>query len=136
MADVSKVPKASPAADPVAAVVAKYDEFGWTVFRQRGSINDLIVGKARGPQTQLHFVQVVTVDTADDTRFHGLAKNSFIQNAFSNQARPIHAHVVTTTVRGDVRHTVTFEDVNTASRVIVGGHSSKADGRDGRDGRK
>jgi hypothetical protein len=94
--------------NPIDATIAKYNEYGWTVIRAPvGGINDIIA--AKGPR--LHFIQVTTKESEEEARYHGQAKNDFIQNAFSNQALPIRARV---------GRCVTFEDVNLGSRVIIG----------------
>ncbi len=101
--------------DPVEAVISKYTEMAWTCVRTR-AINDIVAHKDK----RLHFIQVVTPDNIEDAKYHGLAKNTFIQNAFANSAIPIFAHVVTSTVKNELRVKVTFEDVNTNTRVIIG----------------
>jgi hypothetical protein len=114
---------ADPTAD-IAAVVAKYTEFGWQAIRApRGGMNDIVASKG----TRFHFVQIVTKETLEDPKFHGMPKNNFIQNAFSNGAAPIYAHVVKSScknadgTRGQ-RIKITFEDVNLGGRVIIGGN--------------
>lgn len=113
--------------DPVCAVVTKYTDNGWRVLRApKGGVNDIVAQKDR----RFHFVQVVTPETIDDPKYHGLSKNTFIQNAFSNGATPIFAHVVTCSCKNSdgtkgTRAKVTFEDVNTAGRVVVGGARAK-----------
>ncbi len=103
----------------VGAVVAKYTENGWNVYSCiEGNLNDLIAFKDK----KLHFVQVVSPDTRGDPRHIDIARNTFIQNAFSNNAVPIFA----CTQKKSNAIAVTFEDINTGSRVIVGGKSSKA----------
>lgn len=105
--------------DPAAAVIAKYTEFGWTAIRApKNSLNDIIAQKDK----RLHFIQVVTPETIDDGKFTGLPKNTFIQNAFSNMAIPVYAHVLVSKKKdGSIAAKVTFEDVNLNTRIIVGG---------------
>jgi hypothetical protein len=120
------------AVDPTAditAVVAKYTEFGWQAIRApRGGMNDIVASKG----TRFHFVQIVTKETLEDPKFHGNPKNNFIQNAFSNGAAPIYAHVVKSScknvdgTRGQ-RVKITFEDVNLGGRVIIGGNRRAED---------
>ena len=98
--------------DHQAAVADKYSAYGWTITNSPGGMNDMIAHK----QEKLHFIRVVTPENYDDARYHGLAKNSFIQNAFSNGAVPVHAHVV---IKGS-RSKVTFENVNIGDRIIIG----------------
>ncbi len=118
----TKTKKAVPAepaivrADPMASVKAAYTDYGWTIIEHRG-INDIIAHRGE----RLHFIQVITAETANDVRFQQESRNIFIQNAFSNQAEPIYAHVVITLGRDRVeRATVTFQNVNTNARVIIG----------------
>jgi hypothetical protein len=96
----------------IEVVSAKYTSNGWTLIPQKGSINDLIAHK----KSRVHFVQVITDANHEDAKFHGLPKNTFIQNAFSNNALPIHARV-SNGPKGTFK--VSFEDVNLNTRVIV-----------------
>lgn len=98
--------------DHQSAVTNKYSEYGWIITNSPGGLNDMIAHK----QDKLHFIRVVTPENYDDARYHGLAKNSFIQNAFSNGAVPVHAHVVNK--KGHTK--VTFENVNIGDRIIIG----------------
>ena len=83
--------------------------------QQNGGLNDFIAHKDR----KLHFVQVVT--KPDDARYNGLALNTFIQNAFSNNAVPVHAKVVVSEKDDgtSVASKVLFTNVNDNTRVIV-----------------
>jgi len=118
--DVKKpvvVARPKTAGNLIKEVIDKYVSFGWTVIKiPPGSINDIITQKA----ARVHFVQIITKDTAENAKFHGLAKNTFIQNAFSNGAVPVYARVVTSSPRK-----ITFENVNEGTRVIVG-HTRRA----------
>jgi hypothetical protein len=99
--------------DNIAAVRAKYAEFGWTAFAApTESLNDIIAQKGK----KLHFVQVITPETADSAKHTGLAKNTFIQNAFSNGAAPIYATIV---VKPRTTQ-ITFENINDNTQVIIG----------------
>lgn len=117
--------------DPIDAVINKYREFGWTAFRApKESLNDIIAHN-QSKNNKFHFVQVVTKETIDNARHQGIAKNTFIQNAFSNSAIPIYAHVVTSVRRGVgedgvrvLNANVTFENVNENARVIIGGRKA------------
>ncbi|QYB17515.1 hypothetical protein PV-S19_0151 [Pacmanvirus S19] len=103
---------------PIDAVISKYTENNWQIIRApKNGMNDLIAQKAN----RLHFIQVVTKENIDEPKYHGLAKSSFIQNAFSNNATPVFAHVVT----GKTGIKISFEDVNLCSRVIIGGGKTK-----------
>lgn len=98
--------------DMITTVLNKYTERGWTAIRApKNSTNDIIAQKDK----RLHFVQVVTASTINDSRFNGLSKTTFIQNAFSNGAQPVFAHVVQS--RGIYK--ITFEDVNLNGRIII-----------------
>ena len=112
---VTRKPRVKPF-DPIAAAMNKYTDMGWTCMRQKTSINDLVAHKS----TRMHFIQVVTLANIDDAKYTGLAKNTFIQNAFANNATPIFAHVITSMVKDAPRIKVTFEDVNTNCRIIIG----------------
>jgi hypothetical protein len=107
--------------DHIGDVVAKYIEHGWTAIRAPAEgLNDIIAHKDK----RFHFVQVVTPATIDNPMYHGVAKNTFIQNAFSNQATPVYAHVLEKTRRdGSTDVTITFENVNDNARVIIGGRA-------------
>ena len=99
---------------PIELVLAKYNEAGWqTIKSPKNNMNDLIAQKSH----RLHFVQVVPKKFIDDPRYHGMAKSSFIQNAFSNGATPVFAHV-------DSAKKIVFEDVNLCGRVIVNGKAT------------
>lgn len=90
-------------------VAAAYIAAGWQVMiMPAGIINDIIAQKG----VKLHFCQVV-VNSADP-KYQGLPKNTFIQNAFSNGAIPIHAVIDT---QGGTK--ISFTDANLNTRVIV-----------------
>lgn len=127
----TKPPKKSAKKRPVSpldATIAKYSDHGWTIIvAPKGGLNDLIASKGE----RLHHIQVVTVDTIDEPQHHGEPKNNFIQNAFSNNAVPVFAHVVKSMKKDDdgtkfEHFKVTFEDVNTRNRVIIGGKKAAA----------
>lgn len=102
--------------NPVDCVIEKYTENGWDAIRcPKGSLNDIIATR----NGRFQYVQVVA---CDDPKFHGEFKNNFVQNAFSNSATPVFAHVVSG-AKGTVK--ITFEDVNTNNRVIIGGTRKK-----------
>jgi hypothetical protein len=108
---------------PTAAVIAKYTESGWTAsLAPKGSINDVIAQK----NGKYHFIQVITGGPPEDSapKTDDLAKNTFIQNAFSNGAIPVHAYVTSagTTLK------ISLQDVNTCTRLIVGRATPKAPG--------
>ncbi len=105
-------PAAKPAVDPYAEVLNKYTANGWTVITPpKGALNDLITQKGK----KLHFVQIITKETVTGARYQGIAKNTFIQNAFANAAIPVYALV---TASGN-RISVSFEDVNQNSKLII-----------------
>ncbi len=114
--------------DPIEAVIQKYREFGWTVLLcPKESLNDLMAQKVDAHnKIKMHYIQIVTPTTIDHPDHTGIAKNTFIQNAFSNSAVPIFAHVVCNmkkTADGKAMiPTVTFEDVNLNARIIIGGN--------------
>ena len=104
---------------PIDIAAAKYSENGWTIIKPpKGSVNDFIANR----NGRLHFVQVVTKESYEDPKYHGGAKNDFVQNAMSNSAIPVFAHVV-----GGSKPKVTFQDVNTNNRIIVSQRSAKAE---------
>ncbi len=90
------------------ATIAKYTAAGWIAFPGGGGINDVIAYRG-GPNPRLHFVQIVTDKALP--RYNGLAKNTFIQNAFSNMAVPVYATVGP--------KDVSFENVNENKKIIV-----------------
>lgn len=101
--------EARASAAPIDIVSAKYVGAGWTVIKPPGgTINDLIAQKGG----RVHFVQIMSEKTEGGARFNGLARNSFIQNAFSNGATPVYARL-----DGDK---LTLRDINTDSRVVLG----------------
>lgn len=71
---------------PVDLVASLYKENQWIVMIV-GGMNNIIAQK----NNKLHFVQVVTC--LKSTKYNGIARNEFIQNAFTNDATPIHAIV-------------------------------------------
>jgi hypothetical protein len=100
LAPIRKTASAGPCG--IEIVVAKCTSSGWVVIRPPpGSVAHIYAQKG----TKLYFIQVVTQPQPD------LARNMFIQNAFSNGATPVYAHV---SLRG-----VLFEDVNLNSRIII-----------------
>lgn len=100
--------------DPVDFVFGKYVENGWeTVKGLKGTMNDIIARR----NGRFHFIQVITKETGEDPKFQGEFKNNFVQNAFSNGATPVYAHIV--------NGKVTFQDVNTNNRIIIGGTRKK-----------
>jgi len=89
-------------------VAAAYIAAGWQVMiMPAGIINDIIAQKG----VKLHFCQVV-VNSADP-KYQGLPKNTFIQNAFSNGAIPVHAVFASDGLK------TAFMDANLNTRVIV-----------------
>ncbi len=126
---------AEPPFDSYAAVIDKYKSEGWVVFRTPGTGGnvDIMARKDEGVQktvkTKFHFVQVITPETVNDIKFRGESKNSFVQNAFSNGAEPIHAFVTrsrtknTDAKEGEPKWTqktrITFRNVNSDSVVRV-----------------
>ena len=96
--------------DCIKATVAKYVENDWTVIRPLDGVNDIVAQRGK----KYHFVQVVPTCAIDNVKYQGIAKNSFIQNAFSNGAIPVYAHV-----NGKKTLKVTFEDVNANTRIII-----------------
>lgn len=93
------------------AVIAKYKEYGWTLLATKG-INDFIANHPKN--NKYHFIQVIHAGNDTDAKFSELARNSFIQNAFSNNALPVYAHCKQT--RNGI--VVTCEDINTGATVI------------------
>lgn len=69
---------------------------------------------------RLHFVQVVPVDKVDEPAWTGEARNSFVQNALSNDAEPIHAVVKVHKARaGGFTYKITMTNVNLSTTVII-----------------
>ena len=126
MSDKSK-PKKPPRVEsvrpcPLEDVINKYIKFGWKiVVPPRGGINDIIAQKDK----KMHFVQVVMDEMQTDAKFSGEAQNNFIQNAMSNMGVPIYARIGSVRKKNAdgskaINNTITFEDVNLKSRVIIG----------------
>ncbi len=91
-------------------VCDSYQSKGWTVIKlPKGGINDIIAAN----KTKVHFVQVLTKKSVNFQKYNGLAKNTFIQNAFSNNAIPVHAIVYPDTSE------ILFQDVNLGSSVVI-----------------
>lgn len=89
----------------------------------KGGINDIVAQKDK----KYHFIQVLTAKNQDEVRYHGEARNMFIQNAFSNSAIPVYAFVAIVKGRTGYRAKITFEDINADTRIIVGGGRTKKD---------
>jgi len=106
--------------DFVGHAMRRYVDGGWNTFKsQPGSINDFVAYRG----TKAHFVRVVPSSSAEDSRYTGESKNSFIQNALSNNATPVFAKVKPVAKKGDVIPSgadVTFNNINGGARVIVG----------------
>lgn len=99
--------------DYVRACANTYAGNGWTVVTPPvGSIVDIIAQKNH----RFHFVQVVPPGQAESAKFTGIAKNTFVQSAFSISAIPVHARP---TIRKQAC-VFAFEDINTNSRIILG----------------
>lgn len=97
-------------------VSEKYKSFGWTVIKSPPkSVTDLIASKDK----KLHYIQITTPETISDAKFQDNSKSQHVQNAFSNNAVPIYAHVVPENKKLGT-HKVTFTDINTNSKVIIG----------------
>lgn len=98
----------------------KYTDGGWNAFRsQQGAINDFVAHRG----TKTHFVRVVPSNDTENLKFAGVDKNSFIQNALSNNAIPVFAKVTPVAKKGEATPTsanVTFTNINDGARVIVG----------------
>ena len=95
------------------AVQAKYRSEGWDVMQMPAdTINDFIARR----RDRYHFVQVIPRGKEKDPKYEGIPLNSFVQNAFSNGAEPIHAHCHITRTE-NVK--ISFTDVNTNCRVII-----------------
>ncbi len=106
--------------DGVQLVINRYRDNEWAAnSAPKGTINDIIANK----QLVYHFIQVVLPSGTNDARHCGLNKNAFIQNAFANGAIPVFAFVSNPTKEGSP-YTLTFSNVNTDARVIVGGNKN------------
>jgi len=86
----------------------KYVNAGWVIHVPSGrGINDFIASK-RG---RLHFVKCMKEESTNSPAFTGLARNTFIQNAFSNNATPVYAIVGNNKVR--------LIDTNSGQHLVV-----------------
>ena len=98
-------------------VMDKYTAADWVCWQcPTGNINDFIAHAAK----RLHYIRVVPAESAEDLKYHGESKNAFIQNAMSNSAVPVYAHVKVATDKNNVvSSTISLEDINTNARVVV-----------------
>ncbi len=107
----------------IEAICSRYAAKKWVVFAPKNGPND-IVAHFQGPKgsTKYHFIQIAP----------GRDVGGFIQNAFSNGAMPIFAHIKAvkcaqgaTNIESDTGQSsaykinITFSDANTKNRVIV-----------------
>lgn len=119
MDDAAKKPAKAPRIDPIKEVRNKYTLSGWTVITPpKGGPVDLIASR----MGKLHYVRVKPIERGDEPKYHGEAKNDFIQNAMSNTAIPVFATVHAArspTAAKTVPVRITFENVNLATSVIV-----------------
>lgn len=94
------------------AVKKKYENAGWqTIGAPNIVINDIIAKK----NDKFHFVKILT-DEQSDKNLAEIQKNDFIQNAFSNGATPVYAHVKSTKTN---KIKMSFENINTNNRIII-----------------
>ena len=103
----------------VNAVLDKYTHAGWSAHQPSGGVNHIIAYRGK----RLHFIQVVTPETASSPEYQGggIPCNTFVQNAVSNSAEPIHALV-------SVKHgreSVSLTNVNDNSRVVIASRPTK-----------
>jgi hypothetical protein len=103
----------------VNAVLDKYTTTGWSAHQPSGGVNHIIAYRGK----RLHFIQVVTPETVDSPEYQGggIPCNTFVQNALSNSAEPIHALV--STKHGHT--TVSLTNVNDNSRVVIASRPTK-----------
>jgi hypothetical protein len=99
------------------AAIAKYEAAGWHIHKYPvGSLNDFSADRDK----KLHHVQVVPSDKAEDNRYSGEAKNTFINNAMPHSAVPVHARVTLVEKEGSQPTTnVSFVDVNLNKKVVI-----------------
>lgn len=111
--------------DFVGAAIGKYAEGGWNVYRcTNGNINDFIAHREK----KIHYVRVVPSNAAEDLRYHGESKNSFIQNSMSNAAIPVFASVKPVVKKGEEVPSgaaISLENVNDKTRVLIGKPATK-----------
>jgi len=124
----SAPPKVAPAnaelkkfLDPINICMGTYESEGWKVIRApKGSINDFLAQRQSPRKLLMHFVQVVTPKTAKDLRFDGIQLNTFVQNALSNGAVPIHARLSSKKdAAGNEHYKAEFVDVNSLITVKI-----------------
>lgn len=113
-----------PQFDHVGAAMSKYAEAGWSVHKYpSGSLNDFSACKDKN----MHLVQVVLDSKAEDLRYHGEAKNTFIASAMPHAAVPVHAKVTLVEKEGSpLSAKISFVNVNTNARVIIAPARKKA----------
>ncbi len=100
--------------DAINIVAKKYLAGGWNVLSTpRGTINNLMANKG----SRVHFIQIILPGHENDARYQGLAKNTFIQNAMSNGAQPIHAKLK---LSGNT-YSISFMNINIEGRCLISG---------------
>jgi len=107
------------------AAIAKYEAAGWHIHKYPvGSLNDFSADRDK----KLHHVQVVPGDKAEDNRYSGEAKNTFINNAMPHSAVPVHARVTLVEKEGaQPVANVSFIDVNLNKKVVISPPRKKAE---------
>ncbi len=96
-------------------VAEYYAQNKWTVITApKGSLVDLIASKG----SRMHFVKVLS--TSGTSYSEGVAKNDYIQNAFSNMAIPVFATEISESPR-----VYKYVNINTETYVSVRASQSK-----------
>ena len=98
-------------------LIEKYTDCGWkTLSVPKGSQNDLIA--QHNTNSTLHFIQLI-VDK-NDPRLTGIPHSTFVQNAFSNGAIPVHA-ISSTYTKGPNKDKlkISLKDANTGNKIII-----------------
>lgn len=104
---------AAPKISIVDEVQTRYEAAGWQTMRG-GNAVDIIARRDKRYQ----FIQVIPAESASDPAWTGEARNSFVQNALSNNAEPIHALVATSKARdGSTKVKVSLSNTNLGSAV-------------------
>jgi hypothetical protein len=92
-------------------ILEHYSGSGWNILETpKDSTVDFIAAKG----DRMHFIKII--EARDSVYLDGIAKNTYIQNAFSNAATPVYA-IESSTHAGT---TYRFINPNTETRVRIG----------------
>jgi hypothetical protein len=118
----ARKPRNAEAMEHIGAVVGKYEAKGWKTLLTMSGATDIIAQSEN--RSRLHFIQVVRHGHEGGAKYGGESKNTFVQNAFSNGATPVHAFVEIARSKMDdaskkPEAKITLRDVNLDKKVLV-----------------